>query len=345
MTADREDYWQAVMGRDARFHSAFVYAVRSTGIYCRPTCPSRRPKRAQVMFFAVPEQAEKAGFRPCRRCRPTLPAGEELRKICRIIEGNLEGPITLAALGRQAGMSPHHLQRSFKQALGVSPRQYADGLRLAALKTSLKEGHNVTAAMYGAGYGSSRGLYERARRQLGMTPGVYRRGGEGMQIGYALLDSPLGRLLVAATARGVCAVYMGDRDGPLITALAGEYPRAEIRRDEEGLGRWAAEVLNHLKGKQRRLDLPLDLQATSFQQRVWQELQSIPYGETRTYRQVAERLGRPTATRAVARACATNPVSLVIPCHRVVREDGGLAGYRWGVQRKQALLDKERAAS
>lgn len=166
-----------------------------------------------------------------------------------------------------------------------------------------------------------------------------------MQIGYALLDSPLGRLLVAATARGVCAVYMGDRDGPLITALAGEYPRAEIRRDEEGLGRWAAEVLNHLKGKQRRLDLPLDLQATSFQQRVWQELQSIPYGETRTYRQVAERLGRPTATRAVARACATNPVSLVIPCHRVVREDGGLAGYRWGVQRKQALLDKERAAS
>ena len=342
VTADREDFWQAVMARDARFHSAFVYAVRSTGVYCRPTCPSRRPRREQVRFFLLPEQAEQAGFRPCRRCRPRLPAGDQLRKICRLIESNLDGPLTLETLGRQVGMSPHHLQRAFKQALNVSPRQYAGALRIAALKSALKEGHNVTTAMYGAGYGSSRGLYEQAQRRLGMTPGVYRRGGEGMEIAYTLLDCPLGRLLVAATLRGVCAVYLGDRDEPLIAALAEEYPRAAIRADEKGLGRWAAKILKHLKGKQPRLDLPLDLQATAFQQRVWQELQSIPYGETRTYRDVAERLGRPTATRAVARACATNPVSIVIPCHRVVREDGSLAGYRWGVERKQALLARER---
>ena len=342
MTTDREEFWDAVMARDARFHSAFVYAVRSTGVYCRPTCPSRRPKREQVTFFALPEQAEKAGFRPCRRCRPRQPAGEKLRRICRMIESSLDGPLTLQSLGRQAGMSPQHLQRLFKHALGVSPRQYADALRLAALKTSLREGQNVTTAMYDAGYGSSRGLYERVQLRLGMTPGVYRRGGEGMQIAYAILDSPMGRLLVAATGRGVCAIYMGDRDEPLVASLAAEYPRAEIRRDEKGLRRWAAGILNHLKGRQPRLDLPLDLQATAFQLLVWRELQSIPYGETRTYRQVAKSLGRPNATRAVARACATNPVSIVIPCHRVVREDGGLAGYRWGVERKQALLEKER---
>ena len=170
MTADREDFWQAVMARDARFHSAFVYAVRSTGVYCRPTCPSRRPRREQVRFFLLPEQAEQAGFRPCRRCRPRLPAGDQLRKICRLIESNLDGPLTLETLGRQVGMSPHHLQRAFKQALNVSPRQYAGALRIAALKSALKEGHNVTTAMYGAGYGSSRGLYEQAQRRLGMTP-------------------------------------------------------------------------------------------------------------------------------------------------------------------------------
>lgn len=265
-----------------------------------------------------------------------------VREACRYIEANLEGPLTLAALAAQVGQSPGHLQRLFKRVTGISPREYADACRLGRLKARLKERKTVTTAMYEAGYGSSSRLYERASAQLGMTPATYQRGGRGMRLRYTVTDCPLGRLLLAATERGISAVSLGDKDRPLEESLRREYPAAEVTRDDAGLGTWLGELLEHLNGRRPHLDLPLDVQATAFQRRVWQELQAIPYGSTRTYSEIARRLGRPTAARAVARACATNPVSVVIPCHRVVRDDGGLGGYRWGLGRKQKLLEQEK---
>lgn len=342
-----EHRWRAVLARDARCDAQFVFAVRSTGIYCRPSCPSRRPDRRHVVFYPRPELAEQNGFRPCRRCRPREAAEQRaalIEKISRYIQAHADEPLRLGALAAAAGMSPHHFQRVFRRALGVSPRQFADALRLRRLKSHLRKGADVTTSLYEAGYGSSSRLYERSDAQLGMTPATYRRGGAGMIIGYTIADSSLGRLLVAATDRGVSAVYLGAADAPLKRALRDEYPSAEIHPAGRELARWVGALLRHLEGQQPRLDLPLDLRATAFQQSVWQELRKIPYGATRTYSQIARSLGNPKATRAVARACATNPVSIVVPCHRVVREDGTLAGYRWGVERKRALLDRERAA-
>jgi AraC family transcriptional regulator of adaptative response/methylated-DNA-[protein]-cysteine methyltransferase len=344
---DEERCWRAVLGRDARCDGTFVYAVRSTGVYCRPSCPARQPRRTQVVFYPVPEVARRCGYRPCRRCRPDSAGGdpqvEVVRQTCRHIEANLEATLTLADLGARAGYSPAHLQRVFKRVTGISPRQYADACRLGLLKARLKERRTVTMALYEAGYGSSSRLYERAAAQLGMTPATYRRGGRDMTIHYTLADCPLGRLLLAGTERGVCAVYLGDADETLEAELKREYPAAEVGRDDATLRPWVAELLGHLNGEQPHLKLPLDVQATAFQWRVWQELRAIPYGSTRTYREVAEALGQPTAARAVARACATNPVSVLIPCHRVVRGDGELGGYRWGLGRKQALLEREKA--
>jgi AraC family transcriptional regulator of adaptative response/methylated-DNA-[protein]-cysteine methyltransferase len=343
---DEARCWQAVLNRDAANDGRFVYAVRSTGVYCRPSCPAWRPTREGVVFYPVPEAAEQAGFRPCGRCRPnevtaTDPGVQVVRRICRYVEANLEEKLSLAALGAQAGLSPEHLQRTFKRVTGISPRQYADACRLGRLKTRLRERSTVTMALYEAGYGSSSRLYERAASQLGMTPATYQRGGRDMRLRYTVVASPLGRLLVAATERGISAVYLGDSDAPLEAALAKEYPEAEINRDGNGLEGWVEELLKHLNGEQPHLDLPLDVRATAFQWRVWQELRAIPYGSTRTYTEIARAVGQPTSARAVARACATNPVSVLVPCHRVVREDGELAGYRWGVERKQKLLDRE----
>jgi AraC family transcriptional regulator of adaptative response/methylated-DNA-[protein]-cysteine methyltransferase len=347
--AAEEACWQAVLARDASRDGTFVYAVRSTGVYCRPSCPARQPRRRQVVFYPVPEVAERCGYRACRRCRPAGAGGdpqvEVVRRTCRHIEANLEGALTLADLGAQAGLSPAHLQRVFKRVTGISPRQYADACRLGRLKARLKERRTVTMALYEAGYGSSSRLYERAAAQLGMTPATYRHGGRDVAIRYTAADCPLGRLLLAATERGVCAVYLGDADVALEAELKREYPAARVARDDEGLRGWLGELLDHLGGEQPHLELPLDVRATAFQWRVWQELRAIPYGSTRTYREVAEALGRPTAARAVARACATNPVSVLIPCHRVVRGDGELGGYRWGLGRKQALLEREKAGA
>jgi AraC family transcriptional regulator of adaptative response/methylated-DNA-[protein]-cysteine methyltransferase len=273
------------------------------------------------------------------------PHVETVRRVCRHIEANLETPLTLAALGAAASLSPAHLQRLFKRITGVSPRQYADACRLSLLKARLKERRTVTMALYEAGYGSSSRLYERAAGQLGMTPGTYRRGGRAVTIRYLVTDSPLGRLLLAATERGVCAVSLGDRDAELEAWLRREYPAATIARDDAELRAWVDELLAHLSGRQPHLDLPLDVRATAFQWRVWQALRAIPYGGTRTYGEIAAALGRPTAARAVARACATNPAAVVIPCHRAVREGGGLGGYRWGVGRKEALLEQEKHAA
>jgi AraC family transcriptional regulator, regulatory protein of adaptative response / methylated-DNA-[protein]-cysteine methyltransferase len=342
-------YWRAVEQRDARFDGQFVYAVRSTGVYCRPSCPSRRPSRAGVLFFQQPESAERQGFRACRRCGGRRPDNRDdtlAAQICRYIDQHLEdeGRITLAALAAAVHKSPFHLQRAFKRAMGVSPREYAEARRLGQWKKHLRRGRDVTAALYEAGYGSSSRLYEKASSRLGMTPGAYRQGGAGMKIDYVIADCSLGRVLVGFTERGVSAVYLGDKDKPLETALHDEYPRAEIHREEGSRGKWVGEILAYLRGQQPQLNLPLDLAATAFQMRVWEELRRIPYGATRTYKEIAGQLGQPNATRAVARACATNPVSIVVPCHRVVRSDGGLAGYRWGLGRKEALLEREQAA-
>jgi len=342
-------YWQAALARDARRDGSFVFAVRSTGVYCRPSCPARRPARKQVIFFSLPEAAEQAGFRPCCRCQPReAPAGnpslELVRRVCRTLETDLEEPCTLETLGVLTGVSPGHLQRTFKRLTGISPRQYADARRLEKLKGRLREGLNVTHALYEAGYGSSSRLYERAAAQLGMTPATYRRGGRGMDIGYTIVKGPLGRLLVAATERGICMVSLGDSAAQLAAALRREYPNATIHRQASGVALWAKAILKYLRGNQPRLNLPLDIEATAFERRVWEELRRIPYGSTRAYKDVARAIGRPRAVRAVARACATNPVSLVIPCHRVLRADGGLGGYRWGVERKQALLEGEKQA-
>jgi AraC family transcriptional regulator of adaptative response/methylated-DNA-[protein]-cysteine methyltransferase len=347
---DEEACWRAVLSRDASGDGTFVYAVRATGTYCRPSCAARRPRRAQVVFYPVPEAAEQCGYRPCRRCRPRQAAAGDpqvdlVRHTCRYIEANLQGALTLGALGRQAGLSACHLQRVFKRVTGITPRQYADACRLGRLKARLKQRGTVTMALYEAGYGSSSRLYERSATQLGMTPATYQRGGRAVQIRYTLTDCPLGRLLLAGTERGVCALYLGDDDGALEAALGREYPAAGLERDDAGLGSWLGELLNHLSGQQPHLELPLDVRATAFQWRVWQELRAIPYGSTRTYKEIAANLGQPTAARAVARACATNPVSVVIPCHRVVRGDGDLGGYRWGLDRKRALLDREKDAA
>src|ERR1700722_3965029 len=353
--------WSAVQNRDRRADGNFVYAVRSTGIYCKPSCPSRRPRREQVAYFSLPAAAEQKGFRACKRCKPQLarvqdPRTSAVARICREIDrqvrdqdaGDLanngdrsDRRLTLPALSTVAGLGSHQLERAFRGVMGISPRQYADARRMQWLKSRLKKGDDVTTALYDAGFGSSSRLYERAPGHLGMTPATYRQGGAGMEIRYAIANSPLGRLLVGATERGISAIYLGQDDAPLEAELRQEYPRAAIRRDRNGMQQWVGKILEHLRGHQPNLDLPTDVQATAFQRRVWQELRKIPYGTTRTYSQVARAIGQPSAIRAVARACATNPVSVVVPCHRVVREDGNLAGYRWGVQRKRELLEHE----
>jgi len=339
-------FWRAALERNSDFDGAFVFAVRSTGIYCRPSCPSRRAARKHVVFFPLADDAEAAGFRPCLRCRPREAASRDSRldlvhRVCRMIEENPDTLLSLKALSARTGVSLYHLQRTFKSVMKITPRLYADSLRMDGLKRRLRQGQDVAGATYDAGFGSSSRLYERASAHLGMTPATYRRGGRGMDIGYSIVDCALGRLLVAATERGVCAVSLGDSDSVLEVALRAEYPNAQVHRDELR-GKWVSALLRHVDGHETKLTLPVDLQATAFQRRVWEELRRIPYGSTRSYRQVARAIGRPTAVRAVARACATNPVSVVIPCHRVVREDGSLGGYRWGLKRKQALLEKEK---
>ena len=345
------EMWNAVMSRDASLDGSFVFAVKSTGIYCRPSCPARRPRREQVSFFQLPEAAEREGFRACRRCHPrraraTDPKIELARRICHAIDEHAEEPQTLKTLSEETGVSAHHLQRTFKEVLGITPRQYADSQRLKKFKTHVKEGSSVTNAMYDAGYGSSRSLYEKSSAQLGMTPATYGRGGRGMRIIYTTADCSLGRLLVAATSRGVCSVALGDADADLISALFAEYPNAAIDSQDTAisplLNLWLNQVLELVAGKVPNVDLPLDIQATAFQWQVWEELRRIPLGDTRSYQEIANAIDKPKAVRAVARACASNHVALVIPCHRVIREDRGLGGYRWGLKRKEDLLQRER---
>ncbi|MBZ5528075.1 MAG: bifunctional DNA-binding transcriptional regulator/O6-methylguanine-DNA methyltransferase Ada [Acidobacteriia bacterium] len=342
-----EQLWHAVLRRDARWDGRFVLAVLSTGIYCRPSCPARRPLRRNVRFFTRPEEAERAGFRSCLRCRPKEVHGaaalveRAARHLARHAGGDEEKLSELAAaLGTSAGA----LRRAFRSATGLAPREFAAAARVAHFKKELRAGKSVTEALYACGYGSPSRVYERSNAHLGMTPAAYRRGGATMKIRYAIADSTLGKVLIGSTERGISAVYLGAEEKKLRGELRKEYPRAEIFPGNDTFSKWVREIVERIAGRPPRLDLPLDVQATAFQRRVWQELQKIPFGATRTYTQIARQLGKPRAVRAVARACATNPVSIVVPCHRVIRADGSLAGYRWGLERKQKLLAREKEA-
>jgi len=339
-------YWRASLNRDARADGTFVLAVRSTHIYCRPSCPARRPLRRNVVFFHTGADAERHGFRPCRRCRPNELAGPValVKRASHELGKTTEESLRFTALAAKLGTTPGTLRRAFLQVTGLRPRDLAAALRLARFKKMLREGKGIADALYETGYGSTSRIYESSNAQLGMTPATYQKGGKNMKIGYAVAKSSLGKVLVGATERGISAVYLGDAESSLLEELRNEYPQAEISAAEGSFGQWVKEIVQRVEGNPPRMELPLDLQATAFQRRVWQELQKIPRGSTRTYTQVAKALGNPKAVRAVARACAMNPVSIVVPCHRVIREDGSMAGYRWGLSRKEQLLTQERAA-
>jgi AraC family transcriptional regulator of adaptative response/methylated-DNA-[protein]-cysteine methyltransferase len=336
--------WQAVLARDGASDGQFVFAVASTGVYCKPSCPSRRPRRENVKFYARPQEAERAGFRECLRCRPKAVAGNArnnlAKHVCRYIEQHLDEPLTLALLGEKFGQSPFHLQRTFKAVLGVTPKEYANSKRMQGFRSRLKAGHSVTRAMHDAGYSSTSRLYSRTTAELGMEPSKYRRGAIAAPIRYTCTDSPLGRVLIAVTDKGICSIQFAESDEELEQGLEQEFPYALRRRDETGMAQTVSEVMELFKGEVPS-SLPLDIQATAFQRRVWGYLQSIGFGETRSYAEVAKGIKQPTAVRAVARACATNPVALAIPCHRIVHSNGDLGGYRWGINRKKKLLEIE----
>jgi AraC family transcriptional regulator of adaptative response/methylated-DNA-[protein]-cysteine methyltransferase len=351
LTVMDDQRWQAVVSRDARFDGQFVFAVSSTKVYCRPSCPSRRPRRDRVSFFNVPDAAEEAGFRACLRCKPRVERVVDrqvalVQSVCRLLDASEENEtVKLAELASQAGVSQFHLQRTFKRVMGISPRQYMTARKFGSFKQLVREGESVTNAVYDSGFNSSSRLYEQAAVELGMTPATYSRGGRGVKIDYTIVTSPFGRLLVAVTERGVCAVRLADDDGELETDLRAEFPEAVIERADKSLRETVQKILRHLTSNEPHLDLPLDIRSTAFQRQVWEKLRAIPYGQTVSYGDVAKSLGKPGAVRAVGRACATNPVALVIPCHRVVREDQSLGGYRWGLDRKKRLLDHERSKS
>lgn len=342
---NNEIFWQAMTNNDARFNGIFYVGVRTTKIYCKPTCTAKLPKRENVEFVRTWQEAEKKGFRACLRCHPKLehvinPQVEIVLQVCDLIEK--EENVSLEKLGEELKISPYHLQRTFKEIVGVSPKKYTENLRLKKFKAEIKNGNDVVTAMYESGYGSSSRLYEKITDKLGMTPKIYQKGGKGMKIEYTITECNLGKMLVARTEKGVCAVTFGDDENYLIEKLTTEYPQAEINQNVTNLKEYVEKILQNLTGQNKIIELPLDVQATAFQMQVWESLRKIPYGETLSYKQVAEKLGNPKAVRAVARACATNRVAILIPCHRVVGSDGSLSGFRWGIERKRKLIDGEK---
>lgn len=338
--------WAIVERRDAKHEGEFVFGVASTGIYCRPGCAARTPRRENVAFFDTPERAEAAGFRACKRCKPRASRSDIERAVERAkayLDGAGERRVDLSELAGAIGVSAAHLQRSFKRIVGVSPREYQSARRLTQLKSRLRAGDTVSRATYEAGFGSSSRVYENANNTLGMTPAAFRKGGAGTRILYTIHDAPIGRVLVASTERGVCAVELGSSDAEVERVLRRDFPNATIARDDEAHATWVRAVLDRVRSPAGNAAnrIPLDLKGTQFQMNVWSALQRIPAGELRSYREIAESIGQPTATRAVALACASNKVAIVVPCHRVVREDGAPSGYKWGLARKRRLQEEE----
>jgi len=341
--------WQysAVKEKNSAFDGIFYFGVRTTGIFCRPSCSSKTPKQENVSFFGSVDAAKAAGFRPCLRCQPTNVefSNKNTEMVARAFAALQSDENDIATTDELSGylkVSTGHLQRVFKDVLGLSPKEVMDNMRIENFKENVRE-TDVTTSLYESGFGSSRSLYEKAGERLGMTPAVYKKGGKGMKINYTIVDSPLGKMLVARTEKGICAVSFGDDDKSLSSELSQEFHAAEINDDNRGLKDAVRAILKSLDGEKVILTLPLDLRATAFQMRVWSELRKIPYGETRSYAEIAEAVGNPKAVRAVARACATNPVALVNPCHRVIGSDGKLSGYRWGIERKAKILENERS--
>jgi len=347
-----ETCWEAVMHRDTGFDGRFFYGVMTTGVYCRPSCASRQPLRKNVRFYATAAEAEADGLRACLRCHPLAAVGSDpntqrIEELCRYIEEHAEEPLSLENLAAHAGLSMFHLQRTFKAIVGVTPKHYIEARRVERLKQSLRHSKNVTEAIYDAGFGSSSRVYERADTRLGMTPQQYRDEGRHTSISYVSCKTALGLMMLGATDRGICFLQFGDAADMLVQALKREYPQAAIsagRDDDPELVRWLQRLNDYLAGAEPRLDLPLDIRATAFQMKVWNYLQQIPYASVESYGEVAAGIGQPEAARAVARACASNQVALVIPCHRVIRSTGELGGYKWGLERKRVLIDRERAS-
>ena len=352
MKLDTETCWNAMQTRDASKDGTFVYGVLTTGVYCKPSCASRRALRKNVRFYATPAAAERDGLRACLRCKPDQKAGDaalgaRIRKACEHIVRSAGEPLSLKQLATEVGLSPFHFQRSFKSLVGLTPKEFQEAERVRMLKTGLKSGSNVTTAIYDAGFGSSSRVYERVDTRIGMTPQQYRQGGRGLAISHAASPTPLGMLMIGATDRGICFIQFGENEKELERQLVTEYPEAVHapmpKAQSATFDTWMRALGAYLEGSKASLDLPLDVRGTAFQMRVWRYLQTIPYGEVQSYSEVARGIGQPTATRAVARACATNTIALAIPCHRVIRGSGELGGYRWGLARKRTLLDRERA--
>ena len=345
---DNDACWSAVERRDRAADGTFVYSVRTTGVYCRPSCAARLPRRENVAFHQTCTDAERAGFRPCKRCRPNASTLAEVHagavaRACRLIEEAEEAP-SLKALARAAGMSRFYFHRVFKAVTGVTPKAYAAGHRGKRVREELSSGESVTEAIYGAGFNSNGRFYAAAPGLLGMTPTQFRSGGSGNVIRFAVGECSLGAILVAATAKGVCAIEFGNDPEMLVRALQDRFPRAQLLGGDKAFERLVAEVVGFVEAPGRGLDLPLDIRGTAFQQQVWKAIRDIPAGSTASYRDLAKRIGAPKAVRAVAQACGANAIAVAIPCHRVVRTDGSTSGYRWGVERKRALLDREKAA-
>ncbi|SFY35590.1 DNA-O6-methylguanine--protein-cysteine S-methyltransferase /Transcriptional regulator Ada [Paracoccus pantotrophus] len=345
---ERDPRWQGVLARDPACDGAFVYAVRTSGVYCRPSCPSRKAKPQNVSFFDTPDQAEAAGFRACLRCNPRGPSSAQanaaiVAEACRIIERADEVP-RLDDLAKKVGMSPHHFHRQFKAITGLTPRAYAAAHRAGRVRAELPEAASVTDAIYAAGFNASSRFYEQSPRMLGMAPSAYRQGGRDADIRFAVGQCSLGAILVAQSGRGICAISLGDDPDALVRELQDRFPQARLTGDDADFAALVAKVVGFVEAPGIGLDLPLDIRGTAFQTRVWQALRDIPAGRTASYAEIARRIGAPRAVRAVAGACAANHIAVAIPCHRVVRTDGGLSGYRWGVPRKRALLEKEAQA-
>lgn len=354
ITIDNEARWSAVLKRDKTQDGRFVFGVLTTGVYCRPSCPARKPLRENVRFYETTQEAERAGLHACKRCRPTDETNRDadfVRELCDFIktESATGNPVTLAALSARVKISAFHLQRKFKAAVGVTPKQYLAACRMANLKSELRRQAAVTPAIYEAGFGAGSRVYERANGRLGMTPKAYAERAKGVRLSHAFLETDFGLLLLAATDRGVCFVQFGDSRQDLLQRLRDDFPEAILdetgQRASQQFEAWQAALSEYLRRQPSALALPVDVRATAFQEKVWRYLQSIPSGEVRTYSQVAQAIGQPGAARAVGQACGSNRVAIVVPCHRVLRGDSGIGGYRWGVERKRKLLAFEQAAA